>query len=99
MIGMLIRIVAFLAVGVALAIIHARSIADGERIFRETGERARPAVLFAIRLVVMCVIFGVIGKMGPIPLGSAILGFFGGRVVVHRGLNSRKPDDVKNLQG
>jgi hypothetical protein len=97
MIGMLFRIVAFLAVGVAMAIIHARSIADGERIFRETGERARPAALFVVRLVVMCLIFGVIGKMGPIPLGSAILGFFGGRVIVIRGLNSRKPEDVKNL--
>jgi len=84
MIGFVIRIVAFLAVGVALSILHARAVADGERIHRETGERARPIALFAVRLVVLCAIFAAIGKMGPIPLGSAILGYFGGRVLVAR---------------
>lgn len=89
MIGFVIRIVAFLAVGVALALIHARAVTDGERIHRETGERARPAALFLIRLVVICAIFGVIGKMGPIPLGSAVLGFMTGRVIVRRGLDAQ----------
>lgn len=85
MIGIVIRVVAFLALGVALGVAHARAVAEGERIFRETGERARPAVLFAIRLVLLCVIFGVIGKMGPVPLGASILGFFGARVMVRKG--------------
>lgn len=86
MIGFLIRIVAFLAVGVAVAFLHARAVTEGERMHRETGERARPIALFVVRLVVLCAVFGVIGKMGLIPLGSAILGYFGGRVVVRRGL-------------
>lgn len=84
MIGFVIRIVAFLAVGVALGVVHSRAVTEGERIFRETGERARPAVLFAIRLVLVCVIFAVIGKMGPIPLGAAVLGFFGARLMKGR---------------
>ena len=84
MIGFLVRIVAFLAVGVALGVVHSRAVAEGERIFRETGERARPAVLFAVRLVLVCVIFAVIGKMGPIPLGAAVIGFFGARVLKGR---------------
>lgn len=84
MIGMLLRIVAFLGLGVALGVAHSRAVAEGERIFRETGERARPAALFAIRLVLLLVIFGVIGKLGPVPLGAAILGFFGGRIVTRK---------------
>jgi len=84
MIGFVIRIVAFLGVGVALAIMHARAVAEGERVHRETGERARPIALFVVRLVLLCAIFAAIGKMGPIPLGSAILGYFGGRVLVQR---------------
>lgn len=84
MIGMVLRVVAFLALGVALGVAHSRAVTEGERIFRETGERARPAVLFAIRLVLLFVIFGAIGKMGPVPLGAAILGFFGARVMVPR---------------
>jgi hypothetical protein len=82
MIGFLVRIVAFLAGGVALGMVHSRAVTEGERIFRETGERARPAALFAIRLVVVCVVFAVIGKMGSVPLGSAVLGFFGARLMM-----------------
>jgi hypothetical protein len=85
MIGIILRVVAFLALGVALGVAHSRAVAEGERIFRETGERARPAALFLVRLVVLCVIFGAIGKTGPVPLGAAILGFFGARVMVPRG--------------
>lgn len=85
MIGFLVRIIAFLAVGVALAIVHARAVAEGERIHRETGERARPIALFLVRLIVLVAIFGIIGKMGPIALGSAVLGFFGGRLFTSRG--------------
>lgn len=84
MMGFVVRIVAFLAVGVALGVVHLRSVTEGERIFRETGERARPAVLFAVRLVLVCVIFAVIGKMGPVPLGAAVLGFFGARLAKGR---------------
>lgn len=84
MIGIALRIMAFLALGVALGVAHSRAVVEGERIFRETGERARPAALFAIRLVVVLAIFGVIGKMGPVPLGAAILGFFGGRIVTRK---------------
>ncbi len=88
MIGFIIRIVAFLAVGVAIALIHARAVAEGERLHRETGERARPIALFVVRLALLIAIFGVIGKMGPIPLGCTILGFLGGRVVVQRGMRA-----------
>lgn len=84
MIGFILRIVVFLAVGVALGVVHARAVAEGERIHRETGERARPAVLFAIRLVLVCVAFGLIGKSGPVPLAAAIVGFFGVRVLKGR---------------
>lgn len=96
MIGFVIRIVAFLAVGVALALIHARSVAEGEQIHRETGERARPAVLFLIRLLVVCAVFFALGKMGPIPLGAAVLGFFGGRVIVRRGLDAQRRSNRKS---
>jgi hypothetical protein len=84
MIGALLRIVVFLALGVALGVVHSRAVAEGERIHRETGERVRPAVLFVIRLVVVCVAFGAIGKSGPMPLAAAIVGFFGVRVMKGR---------------
>lgn len=84
MIGFVVRIIAFLAVGVALAIVHARAVAEGERIHRETGERARPIALFLARLILLLAIFGVIGKTGPIALGAAVLGFFGGRAFTVR---------------
>ena len=86
MIGFLIRIVAFVAVGVAVAFLHARAVTEGERMHQDTGERARPIALFVVRMVILCAVFGAIGKMGPIPLGSALLGYFGGRAVVRRGL-------------
>ncbi len=85
MIGAILRIVVFVAVGVGLGILHWRAVTEGERIHRETGERIRPAVLFAIRLVLVCVAFAVIGKSGPMPLGAAVIGFFGARVLRGRG--------------
>lgn len=82
--GFVLRVGIFLAVGVALGLVHARAVAEGERIHRETGERARPAALFAVRLAVVCVAFAAIGKSGPMPLAAAVVGFFAARVVAGR---------------
>lgn len=81
MIGALVRIVVFVAVGVALGVIHGRAIKEGERIHRETGERARPAALFVVRLVIVCAVFAAIGKAGPMPLAAAVIGFLGTRIL------------------
>ncbi|HRI69882.1 MAG TPA: hypothetical protein PK156_36890 [Polyangium sp.] len=90
MIGFLIRIIAFAAVGVAVAFLHARAVTEGARLHAETGERARPIALFVVRILILVAVFGALGKMGPIPLGSALLGYFGGRVVVRRGLAAQE---------
>ncbi len=90
MIGFLIRIIAFAAVGVAVAFLHARAVTEGAQLHAETGERARPIALFLVRILILVAVFGVIGKMGPIALGSALLGYFGGRVVVRRGLAAQE---------
>jgi len=75
--GFLFRGLLYLVLGALLAVAHSRSLAEGERIHRETGERARPTALFLFRFVLVFVAFGVIGRGGPLPFGAAILGFFG----------------------
>jgi len=73
------RALLFVGIGLMLGLGHARSIAEGERLHRETGERARPAVLHALRLLLLCVGFGVVFRAGPLPGAMALAGFFLGR--------------------
>jgi hypothetical protein len=80
---MLLRGLLFLAMGGALGYAHARAIAEGERVHRETGERARPTLIFVVRLLLLCLAFGVIAKSGSFPLIAALLGFVLARLI-HR---------------
>jgi putative copper export protein len=66
----------FFVIGLVFGIGHARSIAEGERLHRESGERARPVVLHAFRLLLLCVGFGVVFRAGPLPLAASFAGFF-----------------------
>lgn len=77
MTAFLFRGLLYLVLGALLAVAHSRSVAEGERIHRETGERARPTALFIFRFLLVFAAFGVIGRGGPLPFGAAILGFFG----------------------
>jgi len=87
MTNLLLRALLFVALGFAIGWAHAKAIDDGERIHRETGERARPTVLFVLRLVLLCVAFGVIGKAGSMPFLSALFGFVVARLVRRRTSN------------
>jgi len=82
--GLVLRALLFVVLGFALGYSHAKAIAEGERIHRETGERARPTVLFAVRLVLLVVAFALIGKSGPMPFLGALLGFALAKVVHRR---------------
>ncbi|MDC3958159.1 N-ATPase subunit AtpR [Polyangium jinanense] len=84
MTNLVLRVLLFLALGFALGWAHAKAIAEGERIHRETGERARPTVIFVLRLVLLCVAFGLIGKSGSMPLLASLLGFVMARLVRRR---------------
>ncbi len=82
--NLFLRAFLFLALGFALGWAHARAIAEGDRVFRETGERARPTFLFVVRVVLLCVAFGLIGKAGSMPFLAALLGFVVARLVRRR---------------
>lgn len=70
------RALLFVGIGLVFGLGHARSIAEGERLHRETGERARPAVMHALRLLLLCVGFGVVFRAGPMSGAAALAGFF-----------------------
>ncbi|MRG93622.1 ATP synthase subunit I [Polyangium spumosum] len=88
MTNLVLRALLYSSLGFALGWAHAKAIAEGERIFRETGERARPTVIFVLRLVLLCVAFGVIGKAGSMPFLAALLGFVVARLVRRRTSNA-----------
>jgi len=78
---MLLRGALYLVIGLVLGFAHARSITEGERLYRETGERARPTLLFVIRFAVMCGLLVVVGRSGPVPLFATMIGFFLSRLL------------------
>ena len=81
---MILRGLLYLALGFALGYAHALSIAEGERVHRETGERARPTLIFVVRLLLLCLAFGVIAKSGSLHLLASLLGFVFARLVHRR---------------
>jgi hypothetical protein len=80
--GFVLRALLYLVLGGLLGLAHARSVTDGERLFRQTGERARPTALFLVRFILVFIAFGMIGKAGPLPLVTALAGFFGTKLIL-----------------
>jgi len=74
--ALVLRALLFVGIGLVFGLGHARSLAEGERLYREEGARARPAVLHAFRLLLLLVGFGVVFRAGPLPLAASLAGFF-----------------------
>ncbi len=74
--AIVLRVLLFVGIGLVFGLGHARSLAEGQRLYREKGERARPAVLHAFRILLLCIGFGAVFRAGPVPGFAAFAGFF-----------------------
>lgn len=69
------RLILFFAVGIGLGVALARSVMQNERHHRETGDRARPILLYVFQLLLLCATFLVLWRASPMAFGAALAGF------------------------